>query len=270
MRRVYLALAFLVLASLACSTGSVPGLGPVESSPTPSLTPTATFTPTPTATPVVAPTRIPSPTLDYTNTPTLTPSFTPAPTLTPSFTPTDTPAPGSGSQQTDCQPPAGVFASLYNSDPALADALRCPLSQQAGVPAEAWVISSASQSFENGLMIWASQLAWQEREYIYVLFNDGTYRRYEDVWQDGVDPESGGEQPPSGRYEPVRGFGKIWRENPDVRAALGWALQTEQGTEGRIQLFEGGEMIALAALGQTYVFMQGPPMTWQVRATPLF
>ena len=41
--------------------------------------------------------------------------------------------------------------------------------------------------------------------------------------------------PPEGRYQPIRGFGKVWRENPQVREQLGWAIAPEQGFEGALQ-----------------------------------
>lgn len=269
--RVYAALSLLALASLACSVGGV--FGPVQPSATPSDTPTVTLTlsPTITATPVIAPTRVVSPTPVRTATPTHTPSFTPAPSATPSFTPTDTPAAGAtlpAAGGVTCPMPAGGFALIYNSDPALAAAIGCPTSQQPNLPPQAWVVQTAYQSFERGFMVWSSRLGWVEQRVIYVLFNDGSYRRFDDAWQEGVDPERGGESPPEGLLEPARGFGKVWRDNPEVRAGLGWALGPEAGAEGRIQLFAGGEMFHVPQAGLTYIFIQGPPGRWQPNPTP--
>ena len=41
-------------------------------------------------------------------------------------------------------------------------------------------------------------------------------------------------QPPKGLVEPVRGFGKVWREGTGarVRERLGWATATEKGATG--------------------------------------
>ncbi len=265
--RVYLVVLLLILVSLACNTGSVPGLEPVASSPTP--TPTASLTPTatPSRTPVVAATRILSPTPARSPTPTLTPTFTPQASITPSFTPTDTPGPASIDAPA-CPPPVGGFNLIYNSDPALREALRCPISHHPRVPPDAWEIQTAFQAYEGGMMIWISKVGWYEQKAIYLLFNDGSYQFYDDTWQEGIDPESGGEAPPEGRIEPMRGFGKVWREHPEVRAAFGWALQPEMGGVGRIQLFEGGTMLYLSQNAQTYIFINGPPPRWQVSATP--
>jgi hypothetical protein len=35
--------------------------------------------------------------------------------------------------------------------------------------------------------------------------------------------------PPPGLYQPIRGFGKLWRTHPEVRDRLGWATAPEQG-----------------------------------------
>ncbi|MBN1286824.1 MAG: hypothetical protein JXB47_15600 [Anaerolineae bacterium] len=264
--RAYLALAvaLLILASLACSTGGLPGLAPAQSSPTPTATITPAPTLTPTFTPVVMPSRIASPTPAVTSTYTLTPTFTPPPSATPSFTPTDTPGPGDAPA---CSPPAGGFGLIYQGDSTLQRMLGCPTGPNAGAPSEAWTIQTAVQPYENGLMVWVSQLGWEPQKIIYVLFNDGTYQRYLDAWQDGM-PESGGETPPEGRFEPVRGFGKIWREQAGVRGRLGWALQPESGGPGQIQRFARGEMVYLSQAGQTYIFVQGSPSTWRTNPTP--
>ena len=66
---------------------------------------------------------------------------------------------------------------------------------------------------------------------------------YEDSWKDG-DPVSGGETPPSGLYEPLRGFGKVWREQPSVRNTIGWAKAPERGANGGvIQSFTNGTLL---------------------------
>ncbi len=251
---------FLVLTGLGCHTGAIPGLEPAQASPTPTPTPTASLTPTLTLTPVVAPSRVPSPTAVQTDTPTVTPSFTLQPTITASFTPTDTPAPDE--VKLDCDTlPTGGFGQIFQRDPALRQALGCPLGE-----AGAQSVQVAYQPFENGMMIWVSQWSAQGQKAIYTLVQDGLYRRYADTWEEGQ-PESGGEAPPEGRLEPVRGFGAVWREQPEVREWLGWALEPEHGGEGVIQLFQTGQMIYIAPLGQTYVFIQGPPARWQIEGT---
>ncbi len=182
---------------------------------------------------------------------TKTPLPTIPPTLTPSFTPvfTDTPEPTLAPVKCGAMQPNG-FTTIFQRDKALQTALGC----QQSAPVS---ISSATLSFENGTMFWASALADQPRKVIYVLFNNGTYQRFDDTWIDGVDPATTGEIAPSGRKTPIRGFGKVWHNNPIAHNGLGWALGDEAGTSGQIQRFERGEMLFVASTNQTYIMAGG-------------
>ena len=64
---------------------------------------------------------------------------------------------------------------------------------------------------------------------------------------------SGGETPPAGLVEPVRGFGKVWRENPAVRQALGWATAPENGEQAQVVRFERGVMVFRASAGRVHL-----------------
>lgn len=89
--------------------------------------------------------------------------------------------------------------------------------------------AAAQQEFEGGRMIWL-----QPENKIIVLFDhivagsDAPQMRvYDDTWAEG-EPESDPEiEPPANRVQPVRGFGKVWRENLEVREGLGWASGPE-------------------------------------------
>jgi hypothetical protein len=54
--------------------------------------------------------------------------------------------------------------------------------------------------------------------------------------------EGGLFKPPSGLYEPQRGFGKVWREQLDAdKAQIGWATdRQESAIKMRIQNFDHG------------------------------
>lgn len=116
--------------------------------------------------------------------------------------------------------------------PDLADARedRCPEPTQT-----TW---AAQQPFERGFMIW---MAFNET--IYVFYDQGdpkTYATYPDTFEEGKDPERDpGIVPPSGLYQPIRGFGKVWRENPKIRTKIGWATGSESGFETWQQRFQG-------------------------------
>lgn len=271
---------------------SAPGCGLLQDSP-PTVTPiliTATpdvlilpiiATETPAATAVLsAPTpgvALPTQALYRTATPTR-----PAPmTQTPTFTPTTTDTPvtpgafgyvpvgsgisGSGAITTGgggtCGVvPQGMIGTVFQSDPGIAAAIGCPL---AGASSAA---SSAYQPFQNGVMIWVSTLGLQPQAAIYAVFNNGTYQRFNDTFQDGVDPASSGAAAPAGLLEPVRGFGKVWRDNPTVRDTLGWATAGESGGSAQVLLFERGEMVSISQAGQTYIMITGAPGTWTARS----
>ncbi len=100
-------------------------------------------------------------------------------------------------------------------------------------PAGAAVFTDgAEQHFEDGVMVWN-----QAEGRIYVLSEEPSreWRAYTDEWEEG-DPISDPDiDPPPGLYQPVRGFGLVWREQPHVRERLGWAIHPEQGYETALQ-----------------------------------
>lgn len=102
-------------------------------------------------------------------------------------------------------------------------------------PQEAVLLSaSAEQQFEHGYMIWVGA-----EDRIYVLFDDSIYTDgwavFEDTWQEGDPVDDPSIVPPSGFYQPQRGFGLVWREQPLVRDRLGWALAPEAGGNTAVQ-----------------------------------
>jgi hypothetical protein len=103
--------------------------------------------------------------------------------------------------------------------------------------APAVISDGAAQYFEHGLMIWVEAL-----DMIFVMYDGGDskpWRQTPDPWEPGL-PDSDPELvPPEGFYQPVRGFGMVWR-NPDgmvytTREWLGWALGQEFAMEAGYQ-----------------------------------
>ena len=79
-------------------------------------------------------------------------------------------------------------------------------------------------------------MIWLEGEKrIYVLLNDGGLYTYADTWTADQPDSDPGIKPPVGRYQPVRGFGKVWRADPYIRSRLGWAMAREQGYQAQLQ-----------------------------------
>lgn len=106
-------------------------------------------------------------------------------------------------------------------------------------------IQVAEQRFQHGRMFWLRPV-----NQIWVLVQDeddptrGKWSVYNDTWQEGqreLDPTI---VPPEGLLQPVRGFGKLWRENPEIREALGWALELEFGHVTAYQYLPGGTVNA--------------------------
>jgi hypothetical protein len=99
----------------------------------------------------------------------------------------------------------------------------------------------AVQRFEHGLMIWTE---WEDR--IRVFFDDSTavslrsWAMYDNAWFEGMPESDPSIVPPPGLYQPVRGFGQLWREGSHratpIRELLGWAVEPEFGIEhGAVQ-----------------------------------
>ena len=105
--------------------------------------------------------------------------------------------------------------------------------RQLGCPSEegARVVTVAQQTFERGQMfdvIVPGASGQPPQKTIYVLFNDASAQRFEDTYVDGSPEPTPSEVPPVGFLAPLRGFGKVWNENPELRSRLGWAAQAEQ------------------------------------------
>jgi len=130
---------------------------------------------------------------------------------------------------------------------------RCP----AGEPVETY---AAGQYFERGLMIWR-----QDTDLFYVLCKGDVASHNQRLYQvspstlapDASPDHRVGEDPPPGLYEPVSGFGMVWRgelqyPEADFRQCLGWATQPESGFD----LVEQCETTVLAGAWACYV--RGP------------
>lgn len=93
--------------------------------------------------------------------------------------------------------------------------------------------SAAAQPFEHGLMLWT-----QEPDRFYIIYDaamqSGVFESATAPYsfRAGASPDNRvGETPPSGRYEPISGFGQVWRSEieglQNIRERLGWATAPE-------------------------------------------
>jgi hypothetical protein len=93
------------------------------------------------------------------------------------------------------------------------------------------VIQDAEQAFDNGRMLWRA-----DNRHIYVIYEQGaragTYEFFLDEWKEN-DPQypeySCAATPPPDRLQPKRGFGLVWCKLGGPEAAIGWALEEEEG-----------------------------------------
>jgi hypothetical protein len=111
------------------------------------------------------------------------------------------------------------------------------------------------QSFEGGFMLWLEQ-----GDQILVFYTaEQAWEGFPDSYIDGTsEPES---SPPSDRYAPIRGFGLVWRENPEVQAALGWAIEPEGAYDGVQQAGEDGGLYLRGRGGDILALTDE---TWQI------
>lgn len=90
------------------------------------------------------------------------------------------------------------------------------------------------QRFEGGSMIWVGNY-----QQIFVFFNDASQPQWlqlNDNFKDGDQERDDSLVAPDGYSQPVRGFGLVWRTNPNIRERLGWAIQPEGAYDGVIQV----------------------------------
>lgn len=143
--------------------------------------------------------------------------------------PTNTPTPELSPTPTNTEIPPGIFPT--------------PLIEQAVV---------VEQVFENGRMFW-----FRDRRFVWVAVGDevdptsGDWLCFDDEFVEG-DVESLPELEPAADVttesefananpqQPIRGFGKIWRENEELRDRLGWALAPEIEINTRREYLAGG------------------------------
>ncbi|RME98021.1 MAG: hypothetical protein D6768_18330, partial [Chloroflexi bacterium] len=95
------------------------------------------------------------------------------------------------------------------------------------------------------------------------LRSGATSNLYPDTWDQNSAEISCPEAQNGG---PIRGFGKVWCNHPELITRLGYPIQSERGSGGtppfaEVQFFQGGVMIYSPLSNEVYVlFAQGD---WQ-------
>ena len=104
-------------------------------------------------------------------------------------------------------------------------------------------IQVAEQVFEDGRMFWLQPTG---QIWVMVVTGEGrgTWQVYEDTFAEGEAERDDSLTPPEGMSQPERGFGKLWRENPDIREQLGWAITPEFGYVTRYEYHPGAPRVS--------------------------
>ncbi len=238
--------------------------------PTATLVSTATSVPTAQAHPVVVPSSPPQMLTTVTPPPSTSkptarpPATTTRPPATVTRSPTTTAVPPTVALPTALPPAAtatpvlckplltGGFGKLWNGNAQVRGALGCPLAGEIASPA-------AEQLFTGGLMYW---LAATQRIYVMTPLGTGSWSVYPNTYRDGEQLVPLALAP--GCIEPIRGFGKLWRNEIAVSDALGCATTPEAAlsgaTSGVYQRFQGGTLLYSWAVNghgrQIYVLLR--------------
>jgi hypothetical protein len=211
--------------------------------------PTAMPAETPSSTAVIATQPMPTPMPTHTPTETPTSTSTETPTVSATVAETPTTGPPQGFYR-----PEGVFGELWAADGEVRQDLGWARAAQS---TELW---TAFQPFESGAMIWR-----EDADQVYVLYRDGSWAFFDSTWVEGEPEQDPGIVPPVGLLQPKRGFGKVWRENAEVRSGLGWALEEEAGYVAPVQGFERGVLMRVENTTYVLVLAAGRPGTWYRR-----
>lgn len=139
------------------------------------------------------------------------------------------------------------FGQVWNTNPTVRQRLGCPTQAEIST----W---SAEETFIGGYMFWRGDL-----RLIYAVYNNGTWQSFVDNWEEGQMESDPAIVPPAGRYQPKRGFGKVWREQAGVRDKLSWATAEERGVQASWQAYNGGLMLWTQMLGVYVLYNDG---TW--------
>ena len=102
------------------------------------------------------------------------------------------------------------------------------------------ILDAVGQDFEGGRAYrYAPDPAYpaDPRGTIFVIYNDGEWVTFPDLWDASQPSSDPSIAVPNGRFQPVDSLGKVWRENADVRSRLGWAYEPQSKFLGRMQLY---------------------------------
>lgn len=98
----------------------------------------------------------------------------------------------------------------------------------------------AEQDFQNGKMFWLQPI---NQIWIATTNDDGEriWINTDDRYDEGQPESDPSLNPPAeGLIQPIRGFGLLWREDPDLQNLIGWATSEEFGYTTNYEYHWGG------------------------------
>jgi hypothetical protein len=174
------------------------------------------------------------------------------PTAAPTPPPTATYTPKPVETQIALDTTATHQATLIQQETQIADVTPTP--RPAGFPTDVTAeLGLVQQSFEHGWMFWLrhNRQIWVATLDVSGIFG-GEWFCYYDTFEEGdpeIDPSL---SPPEGLIQPHRGFGKVWRDHPDIRELLGWATTPE------FELTSAYTYLAGGTFDENGTFVPGP------------
>lgn len=116
----------------------------------------------------------------------------------------------------------------------------------------------SEQAYQGGAMLYRAD----NNQILVLVRSTGRWQAFPNTWRAGEVLTPLGNRPP-GTFEPLRGFGKLWRDQPAVKNQLGWPVYEERSALGTVQSFQNGALIR-STFGVAYALFSDT--TW--RALP--
>jgi hypothetical protein len=121
-------------------------------------------------------------------------------------------------------------------------------------------VQMAEQAFQGGAML----VRGDTNQVVVLIRSSGRWLSFPNTWRSGEVLANAGARPP-GTLEPLRGFGKVWRDQPAVKLQLGWPVYEERHATGAVQVFDQGSLVR-SSYGVVYaLFNDG---TWRSLPEP--
>lgn len=114
-----------------------------------------------------------------------------------------------------------------------------PLQTKSGQPTGPGITVDGTQAqFEHGAMLWR-----KDTRQIFVFIEGGKWLSFPDTWETTLPLLDPVLTPPAGLFQPVRGFGKVWIQNKEIKEKMGWAREQEQAVSTTWQPFQNGLLV---------------------------